>query len=154
MCRNCNRVSIDGSTLTYTSYTEPTIIPRFKKGDKVKATRACSGAVAGQIYEVEKPSFSLNGIALRGTSCSCLIGWELVEELQTNKKTTIMKTLKGLMSRLLDKETQTLYKADFINGDLELTEKGKKQLMELLFLANKVELVKQAEAELAEAEKK
>lgn len=70
------------------------------------------------------------------------------ENKLTNNKTFMIKELKGLMSRLLDKDTQTLYKADYINGDLQLTEKGKTVLMEFLFLEHKQNLVKLAEAEI------
>jgi len=70
------------------------------------------------------------------------------ETISQPKKT--MNKLNSMMKRLLDKDSQTLYKANFINGDLELTEKGHNSLMAILFTANKAELVKQAEDELKE----
>ena len=52
--------------------------------------------------------------------------------------------LNTMMKKLLDKDTKTLIEAGYINGDLELTEAGKKELMVILFLANKKELVDSA----------
>lgn len=81
---------------------------------------------------------------------------EVIKKTKTEKDTKkiTMKTLKGLMSRLLDGDTQKLYKAGYIDGDLQLTADGKEELMMLLFIANKTELVKLAEAKIAEEEKK
>lgn len=61
-----------------------------------------------------------------------------------------MKKLGSMIKRVLDKETQTLYKADYLNGDLELTEKGKRELLGILYAEKKAELVKLAEEELKE----
>jgi len=66
---------------------------------------------------------------------------------QPNKK---MNKLKPMMKRLLDKDTRTLYKAGYINRDLELTENGRNALNTILFTANKAELVKMAQEELDE----
>ena len=68
---------------------------------------------------------------------------------QPNKK---MNKLKPMMKRLLDKDTRTLYKAGYINGDLELTENGRNALDTIIFTANKAELVKMAQEELDEEE--
>ena len=64
-----------------------------------------------------------------------------------------MKTVKNLFKKLVDKDTQTLYKANFLNGDLELTEEGKTALLEVLFLEKKADLVKIAEEKITEEEK-
>jgi hypothetical protein len=69
------------------------------------------------------------------------------------KTTTIMKNVSNMFKKLTDSKTQTLYKAGYINGDLELTTQGTTTLMELMFTANKDALVTQAETEIAEAEK-
>ena len=63
-----------------------------------------------------------------------------------------MNKLKPMTKRLLDKDTQTLCKAGYINGDLELTENGRNALNTILFTANKAELVKMAQEELDEEE--
>ena len=52
--------------------------PEFKIGDRVKATISCSGAVAGEIYELIENEFNSFHPILKGTSCSCKQGWELV----------------------------------------------------------------------------
>ncbi|MEA2087722.1 MAG: hypothetical protein U9O91_06445 [Candidatus Caldatribacteriota bacterium] len=67
-----------------------------------------------------------------------------------NQPKTIMNKLNLMMKCLLDKDTQLLYKAHYLNGDLELTEKGKQALNTILFLANKEELLKMAKEELEE----
>ncbi len=69
-----------------------------------------------------------------------------------NKK-GIMKTLSLMMKRLLDSDTQTLVKAGYITSDLELTEYGEDALITILFLMNKAELVKMAQAELDDSAK-
>ena len=71
----------------------------------------------------------------------------------TSKLTKKMKTLSIFFKRLVDSDTQSLYKVDYINGELALTERGKNALLVLLFAANKKELVQMAEEEIAEAEK-
>ena len=131
----------------------------FKEGDKVRQTNNCSGAIAGEIYTLTYGNVYGNGLnvlwAWKGgelkqsaSGCSCSTYWELVEEKP------FMKTLKSLAKRLLDKDLQTLYKVDYINGEgLELTEKGKNALLSLLFVERKAELVKEAEEELAEEKK-
>jgi len=55
------------------------------------------------------------------------------------------------MKRLLDEDTQTLVKAGYINGDLELTEAGKKALWAIIFTANKAALVTEATEAIADA---
>lgn len=67
-------------------------------------------------------------------------------------KRTIMKTLNTMMKKLLDADTQTLVKAGYINGDLELTSEGRAALNTIVFQANKKELVAMAQEEL-DAEK-
>ena len=122
----------------------------FKVGDRVRATIDCSGSEEGKVYTLQVCTDG--DLKLGGTNCTCKEGWELVEETTINKK-TFMKQLKGLMKKLLDADTQKLVKADYINGDLELTEKGKNTIFEMIFLENKAELVKLAEEEIKEAEK-
>lgn len=57
------------------------------------------------------------------------------------------------MKRLLNKEIQTLVKAGFINGDLELTSSGQKALSACLFDQFKDKLVEEAQEILDEQEK-
>lgn len=58
----------------------------------------------------------------------------------------------SLFKRLVDKSIRILYKVNYLNGNLELTEKGKQELLSILFEQNKEELVKSAEKELKEEE--
>ena len=51
------------------------------------------------------------------------------------------------------KSIKTLYKAGFINGDLELTQEGKEVNEAINFSKNKTELVKAAEEKIKEEEK-
>ena len=123
--------------------------------ENILATINCSGAKAGNVYALE--SKGGGGFKLAGTSCDCGDGWELVEEIKINeikinKIEKIMQKAKSLFTRLVDKDVKNLYEAGYLNGDLEVTEEGTKELLSFLFLANKVELVKLA-VEKLEAEK-
>ncbi len=71
----------------------------------------------------------------------------------TKKEKGFMKKLNTMMRKLLDVDTQTLVKAGYLNGDLELTEEGKEALFGILFVANKAELVASAQAVLDEEAK-
>lgn len=72
------------------------------------------------------------------------------EESSTIKQSITMKVT-NLVKRLLDADTQALVKAEYINGDLELTEKGQTELLSLVFLDKKADLVKLAQDELDES---
>lgn len=62
--------------------------------------------------------------------------------------------LTPMIKRLLDSDSQTLYKAGYLNGDLELTEAGRNALQTIIFTQNKAELVKLAQEVLEEAKDK
>lgn len=61
-----------------------------------------------------------------------------------------MKYVNIMMKKLLDKDTQTLVKAGYINGDLEITEDGQKALYALIFADKKPDLVALAQEQLDE----
>jgi hypothetical protein len=63
-----------------------------------------------------------------------------------------MNQLTSMLKRLLDKNAQKLYKVGFINGDLELTESGKRELWGIIFDTYKKELVEKAEEIIKENE--
>ena len=65
-----------------------------------------------------------------------------------------MKRLKGLFKRLVDKNVQKLYQAEFVNGDLELTDEGREELLYILFEQNKEELIKRADEVIKEKKNK
>lgn len=124
----------------------------------ITVTKKCSGGrdanqygwfEVGEEYEYDPKTKRIYN-STNGNYCSCNGTWQLV----TNKKPNMAQSLKGLMSRLLDSDTQKLYKAEYINGDLQITEKGKNKILELLFVQLKAELVKLADEELKEAEGK
>lgn len=66
---------------------------------------------------------------------------------------TMLRKLSTMLELQLDKESKTLYKAGFINGDLELTQEGKEVNEAINFSKNKTELVKAAEEKIKEEEK-
>lgn len=93
---------------------------------------------------------------IRQNTCSyCFktesVGSEL--KLKNSKSKSIMSKLTTMFKMLVDSDTQTLKKAGFINGDLELTDEGKGALMAISFAANKTALVKAAQETLDEEEK-
>lgn len=65
----------------------------------------------------------------------------------------IMKTVTTMMKKLLDADTQKLVKAGFVNGDLELTERGRAELTAILFTNYKKELVEVAKEVIKEEDK-
>ena len=64
-----------------------------------------------------------------------------------------MQKLSSFIERQLDEDTSKLYKSGLINGNLELTVDGKKELEAILYFANKKELVKVADKLIAETDK-
>ena len=67
-----------------------------------------------------------------------------LEDKKINKKMKITNLVKSI----LDSDTRTLVKAGFINGDLALTDEGINELVGILFLEKKAELVKIAKETL------
>lgn len=59
-------------------------------------------------------------------------------------------SLNAMMKKLLSKKARTLVKAEYLNGDLEFTEKGKTALFALLYKEYENELAKMAEKDLEE----
>ncbi len=72
---------------------------------------------------------------------------------QDNKEKTMLKKLSKTLKRILSKPMQSLYKADWVNGDLELTEAGKKNLWAILLEKHEEELAKEADSLIAELKK-
>lgn len=123
----------------------------IKVGNTVRAVKGkrnpCNelkndGSNTGKITEVHDEHFATNG---------CTHGYNenwYLEIVKSNK--TIMTKLNVMMKKLLSKDTQTFIKADFINGDLELTETVKDALAIINFETHKVALLKVAEEKLEE----
>lgn len=57
------------------------------------------------------------------------------------------------MKKLLSVDTQKHVKVGYINGDLELTDKGTKTLLSIVYLEKIKEMTEMADAEIAEEEK-
>ena len=72
------------------------------------------------------------------------------EPQQEGGKGTIIMRLNTMMKKILDKDTKTLIKAGYLNGDLQLTETGRESLEALLVEEKKEALVKLAEETIEE----
>lgn len=72
--------------------------------------------------------------------------------LNYKPKKSIMKKLTNNLKRMLSKDHQTLYKADFLNGDLEPTSRSTEALIQILHEEYEEKLVKKAEERLKELE--
>lgn len=128
---------------------------KFKIGDKVRIHRHVKSTEAekhlGEVCTItEGPNGFGEGIFY--STSSPYNGGVYESELEPVSSTTKTNMIKitPMLKTMLDKKGRTLYKADFLNGDLELTEDGKSALNTLLFEANKDELVKLAEEKLKE----
>jgi hypothetical protein len=69
------------------------------------------------------------------------------------KNNNRMQKVSIMMKKLLDKDTQILVKAGFIDGDLNLTTEGLHALNSILFATNKADLVVLAQEAIDEEEK-
>jgi hypothetical protein len=73
--------------------------------------------------------------------------------LQITNKPTIMQKLTSALKRILSPELQTQYKAGLRNGELELTERGRQELLEILAVEQADKLTAVAKEIIAEEEK-
>ena len=134
----------------------------FKVGDRVKvvkhngATYYSPLGVEGVIVLFDNTSVYSIRIQfdkfLRNDNCN----WEYfrVDDLElvnkVDNKQNCMQKLNSMLKRLLDKDSQALYKAGFIDGDLKLTSRGQEELNGIVFEANKTELVRLAQEQIVE----
>jgi hypothetical protein len=79
------------------------------------------------------------------------IGTRYIED---KPKKTIMKTLTNTLKKILPGDIQTQYKAGFRNGDIELTQEGVTELLNILAEKFQPELTARAEEIVKEEEKK
>lgn len=86
-----------------------------------------------------------------GTWC---ISELLTDDTLIKPKKTLMTKLTNMIKKFLDADAQALVEAGFINGDLELTEAGRRALTEITFDKYKADLVAVAKAQIEEAKKK
>ena len=115
----------------------------YKVGDRVKIlwdkTIYSFGGYLdeGKVISIDKDRrIRLSGFCK--SSINYDLGFQAKELILLSNK--FMK-LNTMMKKLLDKDVRTLIKADYINGDLEFTDKGKEALFSILFTENKKELV-------------
>lgn len=135
----------------------------FKVGDKVKCVEAYNDRIIpglkGVIVNINYPGSigiewekDINGHDCNGY-CKNYYGYYVSKsniELLTssdepNKRRTIRMKLNLMMKRLLDADTKKLIEGGMIDGDLQLTPRGERNLTLLLFDEKKAELVKIAE---------
>lgn len=131
-------------------------VSSFDVSNDDAAKRYASGELkanlkVGDIYEVTEVSTHPDGeqfisVVGNGTSKHGTYGdmFTKVKSKQIHMKIT------NLVKKILDSDTRTLVKAGFINGDLALTEEGSTELLGILFLEKKIELVKIANEKLDE----
>ena len=107
----------------------------------------------GNIYEVVDfkrydygEFMDIRGVGVNGDKI-VVSGVSALNFIKINNK--IMK-ITNLVKKILDGDTRKLVKAEFINGDLALTDEGVAELLGILFLEKKEELVKIAEEKLSE----
>lgn len=139
----------------------------LKVGDKVAGTgydtEICSGlkkGVIGEITKIEGNKYYINNCShsFTYTDWNGVEGTlEILEQINpsesvatTPKKTSKMQKLTATFKRLTDKPTQTLFKAGFVDGDLELTEAGREALLSLMLAENKEALVALAQEAIDE----
>lgn len=149
--------SHDGKNLELVKDIEdnPKSTHKFKVGDRVRRIKYFGGGdnkhhdmeigdedVITELTELIGTVMSLEKFGTgHSQSCFELVGQNEVinnkgfspDGIKNNSsKTSIMDTLKKIPStlkRIIDKDLQAMYKVEFINGDLALTEKGEKELL-------------------------
>jgi len=82
-------------------------------------------------------------------------GWEQegVEYYKPNNIKNMIQKIPNTLKRVLNKELSSLYKVGFINGDLDLTESGRRELTDVLFVEYQAQLAERAN-EIIKEEKK
>jgi hypothetical protein len=131
---------------------------QYKVGDRIEVTNLISGGdfakglKIGQQFEVLSVDMDGDVRVEFSQSRSYLLTKNQIKLVSASNKTSFMKTLGTMFKKLVDADTQALVKAGYINGDLELTDEGKNELMALVFDANKAALVVAAQAKLTQKE--
>lgn len=136
-----DRVKIVNTGKMYTTYEEKA---RELKATKWGARSEVKEGDFGIITGIDSEGFVLVDLG----SVEILIGIKGL--IKVNNKIGGMMEITNLMRKILDKDIRTVMKAGYIDEDLTLTQKGENELMGILFLEKKAELVKMAEEELKE----
>ena len=120
------------------------------------------------ILQSECPAFNLYDKAFRplswGEDDMCVLEATFADanpiddfykkKVQSNNKGEPKMGLSTFVKKLMDKDLRAMHELGYVDGDLTLTAKGTDWLLAELFLANKTELGKAAQAELVEKKKK
>jgi len=120
-------------------------VAHIKRDDRKEGSGVCIAGY-GQAWVIEKRFDGSWGATANDGTLTIL-----------DKKTIIktnMTKLNVMMKKLLDKDIQLLIKADYINGDLEPTVKGKAAIDALNFIDRKEELVVMAKEDIEEEKNK
>jgi len=125
----------------------------FKEGDEVRVIKQSTDSAANGKKALIGKTYIIKSIGIYSEwpySLGNAYGWKDEElELATTKKSKMQK-LTPMLRKLLDPSAQKQYKAGFLNGDLELTEKGKTALLTVIYDAHKKELDTLADDVIAE----
>lgn len=154
---------------------------KFKVGDHVKILWDCTTYTGGPYgnygtvigfnrvtievggFYLSNNNYSLgfyyNELQLVHVQASSDIFWGAVDLLNNtphykNNKKTIMQKISNYAKSILDADTKSLIKADFLTTDLELTCEGKAELEAIILQTNKAGLVASANEKIAEEAKK
>jgi hypothetical protein len=116
---------------------------------------SCAGHWVQMVWVGEIDGFDFDNFHAKDHAHYCQImkpDWGIKIIRKANIKNNTMK-ITNLVKKLLDNDTRTLVRAGFVNGDLALTEEGTAELLSILFLEKKDELVKVANEKLADETK-
>ena len=100
---------------------------------------------------VEKVSGTPGFERLMYMGCPVYIGNGTKPIKKYKTKGGAMPYLSKIAKKLLDADTKVLVKAGYLDSELDLTEEGAAELMEVLFMANKPAMVAAAKAKIKEA---
>ena len=95
--------------------------------------------------------YATNGLQAKDEKCFVAVVGNILEDYKLNNNNFMKIT--NLVKKILDKDTRTLVSAGYINGDLALTDEGVAELIGIMFLEKKAELLKIAQEKLDENNK-
>lgn len=124
----------------------------FKVGDKVKLVTSKYGDSATNPVVLTEDNLASAYEAMRHYAYSPL-SWDhypMVDHLESNNKSNRMQKLTKTLRRVLKPNMRAIYKAGYINGDLELTEEGKSALNTILLEQYEEQLAELAKADIKE----
>lgn len=133
---------------------DPWIKQNLKIGDWVRTngdTNETTNYFKGEVGRIKEDRFYVWQNEKDGTIGEVKpVGYRYSWMINFDNKYAKIEILKFNKPKVLSKELQTLYKAEYIDSYLKLTEKGKSELLELLAAERRKELAKLAEEEIKE----